>query len=99
MTACPCDAVSATGPLSTHGKDKPGLGAPNSLKQLLQMLQLLQLLQLLQQQQHPGSWMGWGVAGGREPPPPKINVTTVTVTTTTTSWILDPILKLLLLLF
>ena len=28
-----------------------------------------------------------------------VTVTTVTVTTTTTSWILDPILKLLLLLF
>ena len=32
MTAYPRDAVSAAGPLCTHGKDKPGLGAPNSLK-------------------------------------------------------------------
>ena len=32
MTASPLDAVSAAGPLCTHGKDKPGLGAPNSLK-------------------------------------------------------------------
>ena len=32
MTAYPLDAVSAAGPLCTHGKDKPGLGAPNSLK-------------------------------------------------------------------
>ena len=26
----PLDAVSAAGPVSTHGKDNPGLGAPNS---------------------------------------------------------------------
>ena len=32
MTDSPLDAVSAAGPLCTHGKDKPGLGAPNSLK-------------------------------------------------------------------
>ena len=32
MTAYPRDAVSAAEPLCTHGKDKPGLGAPNSLK-------------------------------------------------------------------
>ena len=32
MSAYPRDAVSAAGPLCTHGKDKPGLGAPNSLK-------------------------------------------------------------------
>ena len=32
MSASPRDAVSAAGPLCTHGKDKPGLGAPNSLK-------------------------------------------------------------------
>ena len=32
MSAYPLDAVSAAGPLCTHGKDKPGLGAPNSLK-------------------------------------------------------------------
>ena len=31
-SASPRDAVSAAGPLSAHGKDKPGLGAPNSLK-------------------------------------------------------------------
>ena len=31
MTASPRDAVSAAGPLCTHGKDKPGLRAPNSL--------------------------------------------------------------------
>ena len=35
MSAYPLDAVSAAGPLCTHGKDKPGLGAPNSLKLLL----------------------------------------------------------------
>ena len=35
MTASPRDAVSAAGPLCTHGKDKPGLGAPNSLKLLI----------------------------------------------------------------
>ena len=35
MTDSPLDAVSAAGPLCTHGKDKPGLGAPNSLKPLL----------------------------------------------------------------
>ena len=28
MTASPRDAVSATGPLCTHGKDNPGLGGP-----------------------------------------------------------------------
>ena len=33
MTDSLPDAVSATGPLSAHGKDKPGIGAPNSLKQ------------------------------------------------------------------
>ena len=32
MSDYPRDAVSAAGPLCTHGKDKPGLGAPNSLK-------------------------------------------------------------------
>ena len=32
MTASPLDAVSTAEPLCTHGKDKPGLGAPNSLK-------------------------------------------------------------------
>ena len=35
MTAYPRDAVSAAEPLCTHGKDKPGLGAPNSLKLFL----------------------------------------------------------------
>ena len=35
MTAYPPDAVSAAGLLCTHGKDKPGLRAPNSLKILL----------------------------------------------------------------
>ena len=35
MTAYPRDAVSAAEPLCTHGKDKPGLGAPNSLKIIL----------------------------------------------------------------
>ena len=30
MSNSPLDAVSATGPRSTHGKDKPGLGVPNS---------------------------------------------------------------------
>ena len=39
MTASPRDAVSATGPLCTHGKDKPGLGAPNFFK-LLRLLLL-----------------------------------------------------------
>jgi len=28
MTDSPRDAVSAAGPLCTHGKDKPGLGGP-----------------------------------------------------------------------
>ena len=28
MTDSPPDAVSAAGPLCTHGKDKPGLGGP-----------------------------------------------------------------------
>ena len=37
-TASPPDAVPAAGPLCTHGKDKPGLGAPNSLKLLLLLL-------------------------------------------------------------
>ena len=32
LTVYPRNAVSAAGPLCTHGKDKPGLGAPNSLK-------------------------------------------------------------------
>ena len=32
------DAVSAAGPLCTHGKDKPGLGAPNSLKLVVIMI-------------------------------------------------------------
>ena len=34
-SAYPRDAVSAAGPLCTHGKDKPGLGAPNSLKLII----------------------------------------------------------------
>ena len=32
MTDYPLDAVSAAGLVCTHGKDNPGLGAPNSLK-------------------------------------------------------------------
>ena len=31
MTDYPRDAVSAAGPLRTHGKDKPGLGDPHSI--------------------------------------------------------------------
>ena len=38
MTDSPLDAVSAAEPLCTHGKDKPGLGPPNSLKLLLLLL-------------------------------------------------------------
>ena len=34
MSPSPRDAVSAAEPLCTHGKDHPGLGAPNSLKLL-----------------------------------------------------------------
>ena len=37
----PLDAVLAAGPLCTHGKDKPGLGAPNSLKLPLSILKRL----------------------------------------------------------
>ena len=40
MTAYPLDAVSAAGPLCTHGKDKPGLGAPNSLKIIVIIIRL-----------------------------------------------------------
>ena len=44
MTASPLDAVSAAGPVSAHGKDKPGLGAPNSLKININNILILELL-------------------------------------------------------
>ena len=45
--ASPRDAGRRSSPLSTHGKDYPGLGDPNTLKLLLLLLLLFLLLLLL----------------------------------------------------
>ena len=44
MTAYPLDAVSAAEPLCTHGKDKPGLGAPNSLKIIIIFIKIMMIV-------------------------------------------------------